>query len=110
MRDDAEKRIISAKDIRVLFFTCNRKDRGGIQRGRKVEQGEHYIYQTLSSLFMCDPMVHDLAGVDLLIGTSNQAVLLFESVTEQEVVPTGRRKTMLAHDAGDLGPVTNFVH
>jgi len=68
MRDDAEQQIISAKDIRVLFFTCNRRDRGGIQGGRKVDKGEHYIYQTLSSLFMCDPLVHDLAGVDLLIG------------------------------------------
>jgi hypothetical protein len=68
LRDDAEDRIIGPEDIRVLVFTCNRRDRSGIQGGRTVEKGEHYIYQMLSSLFMCDPLSHRLAGVDLLIG------------------------------------------
>lgn len=68
LRPDAADRVIGPEDIRVLFFTCNRRERSGIQGGRKLSKGEHYIYQTLSSLWMCDPLSHKLAGVDLLVG------------------------------------------
>jgi hypothetical protein len=71
LRPDAAERIIGPEDIRVLVFTCNRRDIPGIQGGSKMGQGEHYIYQTLSSLWMCDPMTHRLAGVDLMIGSGD---------------------------------------
>jgi hypothetical protein len=71
LREDALSRIIGPEDIRVLIFTCNRRDRKGIGGGNVTQQGENYVYQMLSSLWMSDPLSHALAGVDLLSDDEN---------------------------------------
>ena len=75
LRPDAEERVLGLEDIRVLIFTCNRRDRPGKKDDKPVEHGEHYIYQTLSSLWMCDPRTARVAGIDLMIGDGHSNYL-----------------------------------
>jgi hypothetical protein len=36
-----------------------------------VDRDPPYVHQTLASLFACDPMVHDVSPVHVVVGTSN---------------------------------------
>lgn len=75
LRPDAADRLIGLKDIRVLVFTTDRTQRPGVLKGRKIPQGVNYVHQMLSSLFMADPRSHELAGVDLMLGTPHREYL-----------------------------------
>ena len=68
LRDDTTDLILTPEDLRVLIFTCNRRARPGKKNDVTIEQGEHYVYQTLSSLFMSGPETDRLAGIDLMVG------------------------------------------
>lgn len=74
-REDAAERLIGIGDIRVMFFTCDRTQQPGIQRRKKLPQGENYIHQTLSSLYMSDPLSAELGGVDLMLGNEHRDYL-----------------------------------
>jgi len=71
LRDDAESRVIGPEDIRLMVFTCNRRGRAGYQGKNKSDKGEHYVHPMLASFWMSDPLVHRLAGVDLMVDSDD---------------------------------------